>query len=126
LDIFIEKLPDFQSLFEFRFLAGFTRLEYIILGTLFFLFIIAGVNIFIWNISENTKTIVSLSFLYIITFLIFVILFLHSQWKNEWFSVICLPLSLFASHLFSKKTNRIMVWLMLLCIVFFLATPVFE
>jgi hypothetical protein len=121
LAIFMEKLPDFQRLFDFRFLVdNFTRLEYIIIGALFFLFIIAGSNLFIRNISENTKTVISLSFLYIISLFNFIILFLHPQWKNEWFSILCLPLSLLASHLFSMPYHRIIVWLMLLYVVFFM------
>jgi hypothetical protein len=125
-DIFMEKLPDFHALFQFNPLEGFTRLEYIITGMLFFLFIIAGVNIFVWNISENTKTIVSLGFLYIVTFFIFIILFLQPQWKNEWFSILCLPLSLLVSHLFATPYRRIIIWLMLFSILFFAATPFFK
>jgi hypothetical protein len=118
-DIFIEALPDFQSLFDFRFLDGFTQMEYITVGVLFFLFIIVGVHIFIWDMSENTATIVSLSFLYIVAFIIFIILLLLPQWKNEWFSVLCLPLSMLVSHLFSISSYRIIVWLMLLYILLF-------
>jgi hypothetical protein len=123
LAIFIEKLPDFQALFQFQMPKEFTRQEYITIGALFLLFIMAGINIFVWNISENTKTIISLSFLYIITLLIFIFLLLQAQWKNEWFSVLCIPLSLLISHLFSKPHQRVIIWIMLLTIVFFLAMP---
>jgi hypothetical protein len=119
-DIFMDKLPDFQTLFQFRFLEGFTLQEYFIFGFLFFLFIIAGANIFMWNISENAKTITALRFLYVITFILFVILFLQSQWKKEWASILSLPLSLLISHLFSNPYNRSVIRLMLLTIVFFL------
>lgn len=125
-DIFVAKLPDFRHLFDFRFVDEFTPWEYIILGAFFFLFIIAGINIFIWNISENTKTMISLNFLYVITILIFIILFFHPQWKNEWFSILCLSLSLLVSHLFSKPFNRIITWLMLLSIAFFLTMAFFN
>ncbi|MDR2087561.1 MAG: DUF6427 family protein [Dysgonamonadaceae bacterium] len=122
-DIFMDKLPDLRALFQFRPLEGFTRPDYMIAGALFVLFIVAGSNIFSRSISENTKTIVSLSFLYIVTFFVFVFLFLQPQWKNEWFSILCLPLSLLVAHLFSMPSRWLITWLMLLSIAFFLTVP---
>jgi hypothetical protein len=126
MDFFIEKLPDFQVLFQFHPFEGFDIWEYIIFGYLFLLFIISGMNIFMSNVAENARTMTILGFLYIITFIIFVILFLQPQWKNEWASILCLPLSILISHLFSIFHRKASTWLMLISILFFIGISVFR
>jgi hypothetical protein len=125
-DFFIEKLPDFRILFQFHPFKGFDIWEYIVFGYLFLLFIISGMNIFMTNISETAKTMTTLSFLYITAFIIFVILFLQPQWKNEWASILCLPLSVLIPHLFSIFHKKTICWLMLISILFFIGISVFR
>jgi hypothetical protein len=125
-DIFMEKLPDFQTLFQFQPFEGFELLEYIILGYLFLLFIIAGIHIFMSEVTENARAVTILSFFYIITGILFIVLFLQPQWKNEWTSILSVPLSILVSHLFSKSSKKANIVFMLISIAFFIGMSAYT
>ncbi|MDR0507187.1 MAG: hypothetical protein LBH32_10295 [Dysgonamonadaceae bacterium] len=119
-DIFMEKLPDFPTLFQTQILEEFDMKEYIIIGYLLFLFMLSGIHIFMADMAEKAKTRITLSFLYTITLVFFVLLILQTGMKNEWAVLLCIPLSLLVSHLFTNNYKRTNFWLLLATIVFFI------
>ena len=120
LAAFFQENPDWQSLSHIKPL-GFDLWEYLIIGFLAMLFFLSGGNIFVTSISEKIKTIMVLRFLYIVCALVFILLLLQNDWKKEWFSILCVPLSLLATHLFALTEKTVIRWLMLVAILFFLA-----
>jgi hypothetical protein len=125
-EIFIERLPDFQSLFHFQVLSGFNLQEYIILIYLFIIFIIIGIHTFMSDISENARSMTILTFLYILTLIIFLFLFIQVQWKSEWASALCMPLAILVSRLFSSSAKKANIVLMLISIAFFVGMSVYR
>ena len=116
---FFQENPNWQSLIQFQPL-GFVLWEYFIIGFLKVLLFLSGGNIFVASISEKVKTVTALRFLYIIYVLAFILLLLQNEWKREWFSILCIPASLLVSHLFTLTDKKIIRWLMLVTILFFL------
>ena len=116
---FLQENPDWQALLHINPL-DFDLLEYLIIGFLAMLFFLSGGNIFVASISEKIKTIIALRFLYIACVFVFILLLLQNDWKKEWFSILCIPLSLLVTHLFALTEKTVIRWLMLATILFFL------
>ena len=124
LSIFFRLFPDWQVFIQIHSLK-FNLWEYLVLGFLIGLFFLSGGGIFASSISEKVKTIMALRFLYTACFLVFILFLLQSEWKREWYSILCAPLSLLISHLFTLTNKKIIRWLMLATILFFLGIFIF-
>ena len=119
LAAFFQENPDWQALIHIQPL-GFDLWECLIIGFLAMLFLLSGGGIFVSSVSEKVKTVKALRFLYVVCALIFILLLLQNDWKEEWFSILCVPLSLLVTHLFALTEKTIVRWLMLVAILFFL------
>ena len=92
--------------------------EWISLGIILFIYIFAGVNLFIVSISEKIKTISFLKYLYVSSFLIFAMAFVQSEYRSYWESIAYVSIALVLAHYFTL-TNKLYVKILML--IFLLA-----
>jgi hypothetical protein len=124
-DIFLQYLPDWKNSIHFQ-IFQFDLREYLVMGFLFMLFVLTGVNIFISTISEKIKTLKLLNFLFVFSFLVFVLLFLQAGEKKEWSLILYLPLSFLLSHFFTLTAKKSVIWLMQITVLFFIGMYVWQ
>ncbi|MCC8146000.1 MAG: hypothetical protein LIO93_06100 [Bacteroidales bacterium] len=119
LSIFFDKIPDLSSLWSFQ-SFGFTLKNWLMMGMLFFLLILSGINIFMAGISEKIRTIITLRYLYLFAFIIIILFLLNINWGSEWTLILYIPFSYLFAHYFTLATQKWSSWLFLFTIVFFI------
>ena len=106
-DIFFLLLPQFNTLFVFQ-QPDFTILEWSFWGFLFIIYIIIGLYLYIFNISERIWTISILKYLYSTAFFCFIFLIIQNEYKSTWGLITLIPIAFLTGHLFSHY-NRVSV-----------------
>jgi len=118
-NIFFSLLPHFEKLFLFS-KPDFTILEWLSWGIIFLSFIIIGIYLYMFNISERVWTVSSLYYFYLSALVGFVFLFTQSEYKSTWGIVISIPLAFLCGYAFSTSNKRVMQYLLLLFVLFFI------
>jgi hypothetical protein len=118
VDIFFSHLPQIETLFVIQ-NPDFTFLVWITCGFLFFIYLVMGIYLFFFNISERIWTISILSHFYFSSFFIFIFLLLQSEYKSSWRLIIFIPIAFLTGHFFSRSNKPILHYLLLLFFLFF-------
>jgi hypothetical protein len=125
MNIFISFLPKFDMpavIHE----PELTIYEWITYGFLLLIYLIVGINLFLFNISERVWTISILSYLYFTSLVIFVFLFLQSEYKSSWGLISAIPVTFLSAHYFSSSHKRIVYFLLLLFFLFFIGIGIAQ
>ncbi|GHV59499.1 hypothetical protein FACS1894182_13690 [Bacteroidia bacterium] len=117
--VFVEALPDWSDLLNFQFFALEVQ-DGIVIIFLFLLFCLSGIKIFMAGVSEKIQAIHVLSYLYLLTCIVFAFFFVQNQWDKEWCLILYIPLSLLMAHYFTLSHKPVELWLFLLMVVFLL------
>jgi hypothetical protein len=124
-NIFFSLLPQFDSLFVIQ-KPDFTVFEWISCGFLLFIYLITGIYLFFFNISERIWTISVLSYFFFSIFFMFIFLFLQSEYKSSWGLIISIPIAFLTGHFFSHSNKRGIQYLLLLFFLFFIGIGIFQ
>lgn len=117
--IFFSLLPQLEPLTAIRY-PDLTMIEWVTYGFIIFIYLIMGISLFFFNISERVWTISVLRYLYLSVFIIFVILFLQSEYKSSWGLITYVPLALLTGHFFSRSNKKGIHYLLLVFVLFFI------
>ena len=112
-NIFFSLLPQPEKLFIFH-EPDLSVFEWITWGLLFLSYLIIGLYLYVFNISERVWTISLLSYFYFSAFISFIFLFLQSEYKSSWGLIISIPIAFLAGHFFSRSNKRSTHYLLLL------------
>ena len=112
-DIFFSLLPHFETLFVFT-KPNFTILEWSTWGFLLISFILIGIYLSMFNISERVWTVSTLYYFYFTAVVGFIFLFLQSEYKSTWGLIIFIPTAFLCGYAFSRSNKRFMHFLLLL------------
>jgi len=123
--IFFSLLPQFDALFVFQ-RTELTGIEWVIAGFLFAIYLVIGIYLFFYNISEKVWTISILSYFYFSTFIIFIFFFFQNEYKSSWVLIIYIPIAFLTGHFFSRTNNQRIHYLLLLFILFIIGTKFFQ
>ena len=124
-NIFFSLLPQPETLFIFH-EPDLTVFEWIIWGLLLFSYLIIGLYLYVFNISERVWTISLLSYFYFSAFISFIFLLLQSEYKSTWGLIISIPMAFLAGHFFSRSNKRGIQYLMLLFFLFFIGIGIAQ
>ena len=124
-NIFVSLLPQFSALLTV-YECNFTLWEWLSYGFLLFIFFVAGISLFFFNISERVWTISVLRYLYITSLLIFPVLFIHSEFKSSWGLILYVPFAFLTGHFFSRTNNKSVKYLLLVCFIFFVGIGIAQ
>ncbi|GHT85206.1 hypothetical protein FACS189420_6840 [Bacteroidia bacterium] len=116
--VFLSFLPDFHELFSVQ-KPDFTLPEWIILCFTLLVYIFAGFNLFVSDLSEKIRTVSILRYLYFSSFIIFAPFLLQSENKSHWTLIIFIPVALLFSHFFTLSNKKLVKYGMLICFFFF-------
>ena len=125
IGIFFSFLPHPDTLFVLH-LTELTVVEWIISGFLFAVYLAIGIYLFFYNISERVWTISILSYFYFTAFIVFFLLFFQSEYKSSWSLIIYIPIAFLTGYYFSRSSNRVIHYLLLLFILFFIGTDIAQ
>jgi hypothetical protein len=117
--IWVQVVSGWSALLDFR-LFSLTVEGWVITAFLVLLFILSGIRIFMAGISEKVQTVNLLSYLYVLTGVLFVFFLIQDQWGKEWLLILCVPLSLLLAYYFTLSSRKGEMWLFLFTIAFFL------
>jgi len=123
--IFLSFLPQTDTLLIIH-KPDLTIFEWITCGFLFINYLIIGINLFFFNISERRWVISILSYFFISTFIGFIFFFLQSEYKSSWGLIIYIPIAFLTSHFFSRTNNRGIYYLLLLFFLFFIGIGIAQ
>jgi len=117
--VFAKILFDLSTLGEFQLASLFIRnmTEIIFVGVLF---ILSVINAFRSDVSEKAQARTMLGYLSLLTVVLFIVFLFQNQWMKEWLLILYIPVSLLIAHYFTLTQNRVVMWLFLVTIVFFL------
>jgi hypothetical protein len=118
-DFFLNNLPDFRTLLTVDSI-NFSLREGICMGFVALLFIISASKALLSDISEKTRTRITLNYLAAFFLVVFILLLFRSEWKSEWLLILYAPISLLIAHFFTFTNKKGFIWLFLFSIVFFL------
>jgi len=124
-NIFLSLLPQFDELLTV-YTMNFSVLEWITLGFVLFIYIVIGIFLFFFNISERVWTVSVLTYLYFSVLFILAVHFLHSESKSSWELVFYLPIAFLTGHFFSRTNNRGIYFLLLLFFLFFIGIGIVQ
>jgi len=124
-NIFLSLLPKINSLFVMQ-KPNLTFIEWITCGFLFLIYLIIGINLFFFNISERRWVVAILSYFFIYSFIIFILFVLQSEYKSSWGLIIYIPIAFLASHFFSRSNNRGIQYLLILFFLFFVGIGIAQ
>lgn len=122
-DFFLSFLPSLSELFIIQ-IPTITLVEWITFGFILTFYILLGFNLFLFDISEKIRTVSILNYFYFITFILLAFLLLQSKYKSSWALLLYIPVALLSAYFFSRSNKRIVHYLMLLFILFFIGTGV--
>jgi len=123
--IFFSFLPNFGWLFT-DYKLNFTVLEWIAYGFILLIFIIIGIYLFFIYISEKVWTFSALSYLYLSSFIIFLFLFVRSEYKSTLGLICFVPVSILTGHFFSRTNKKSIYFLLLVFFLFFLGIGIAQ
>lgn len=118
-NVFLSFLPQSDTLLVVQ-KPDLTVAEWITCGFLFINYLIIGINLYFFNISEKRWVVSILSYLFISSFIVFIFFFLQSEYKSSWGLVIYIPIAFLTGHFFSRTNNRGIYYLLLLFLLFFI------
>jgi len=124
-NIFLSFLPQVGTLFVIH-KPDLTLFEWITCGFLLFIYLMIGINLFFFNISERRGIIAILSYFFISSFIIFILFFLQSEYKSSWGLIIYIPIAFLTSHFFSRSNNRGIQYLLILFFLFFVGIGIAQ
>lgn len=106
------KVP-LASLAKIRFMTfiGADVIDWIQLGWVLFLTVLASVNIITHEYDDNLRTRQFLSFLIIMAIWSLGLFFIYEQSSGEFLGMACVPISILISHFFTVKRGKYMYWL---------------
>lgn len=119
LSLFTNKILHFHTIWDIQ-LFKFNLKDFLILGLLFILFVLSGINIFMAGISEKVKTIFSLRYLYLFTLVVFILFITKAVGEKEWILIMYIPLSYLLGHYFTLITRKWNSFLFFFTILFFI------
>jgi len=123
INLFLSLLPQADKLFVFH-KPDITVLEWIESGFLLVIYLVIGIYLFFYNISERVWTISILSYFYFSALFIFILSFFQNEYKSAWELVFYIPIAFLTGHFFSRSNNRAIHYLLLLFILFFIGTDI--
>ena len=118
-NIFFSNLPQFESLLIFQ-KPDFTVLEWLTWGGILISFILIGIYLYMFNISERVWTISTLYYFYLSAIVGFIFLFFQSEYKSTWGLIIYIPTAFLCGYAFSRSNKRFIQYLLLLLFLFFI------
>ena len=116
---FIQILPDWGVLWDFRYPSMISTEEWITDFFLCILLILSVVKIFMAGVSEKAQAKTFFGYLSLLTVVIFIFFLSQNQWKKEWLLILHLPVSIILAHYFTLSSKPVTAWLFVLAIVFF-------
>jgi hypothetical protein len=122
---FLSFLPSLNELLIVR-IPDLTLVEWIICGFMLFFYILFGFNLFLFDISEKIRTISILNYFYFLSFVLLVFFLLQSEYKSCWAMLLYIPAALLSAYFFSRSNKRVVHYLMLLFMLFFIGTGVWQ
>jgi hypothetical protein len=119
--VFVQMLPDWSALWDFRFPPLVTVTELVTNIFLGILFVLSVVQIFMAGVSEKIQARTFLSYLSALAAVIAILFLGQNQWEKEWSLILYVPVSLLFAHYFTLAQRLAGMWLFLFTIVFFLS-----
>jgi len=124
-NIFLSFLPQIPTLFVIH-KPDLTLFEWLTCGFLLFIYLMIGINLFFFNISERRWVIAILSYFFVSSFIIFIFLLLQNEYKSSWGLIIYIPITFLMSHFFSRTNNRGIQYLLILFFLFFVGIGIIQ
>jgi len=118
--VFVQFLPDLNTLWDIRFPSSVNIKESIANILLGILFVTSVFNIFMAGVAEKAQARTYLAYLSQLTVVISILCLGQNQWEKEWLSILYAPLSIVLAHYFTLSQRLITMWLFLATILFFL------
>ena len=119
--VFIQIVPDFRALWDFRIPSLASIKETVTNIFLVIMFTLAVFNIFIVGVAEKAQARTFLGYLSVLTVAVSILFLGQNQWEKEWLLILYVPLSIVLAHYFTLSQRLSTVWLFLLTVLFFLA-----
>ena len=123
--IFISLLPQYDTLLIFQ-KPYLTTLEWSAWGFLLFFYLIIGIYLHTFNISERLWTISVLKYFYFSAFIGFFFFLFQNGYKSTWGLITAVPLAFLTGHFFSNSDKRSMKYLQLLFFLFFVGIGIAQ
>ncbi|MDR3338489.1 MAG: hypothetical protein LBT25_00085 [Candidatus Symbiothrix sp.] len=98
----------------------FALFHWIVIGFTSLICLLTGFNLFGFGLSEKIRTVSILNYLYISSFIIFIPFILQSKYQTSWSLIICLPVAILLSHLFTLSNRKYIKYMMLFFFFFLL------
>lgn len=119
LSVFLKNVFIYKDL-QIVHMFSFELQEWIIYGFLIIFLFLSGLKVFSSDISEKTRTIIILRYLWVLSCILFVLSFMLNQWKSEWLLILYIPVSLLVAYFFTFSKSKFVLWLLLIVIIGFL------
>ena len=123
--LFLSLLPQANELFIFQ-KPYLSVLEWSTWGFLLLFYLIIGLYLFTFNISERIWTILILKYFYFSAFIGFFFFIFQNEYRSAWGLITAIPLAFMNGHFFSRSNNRWMQYLLLLFFLFFVGIGVAQ
>ena len=124
-NIFFSLLPRSDTLFIFQ-KPELTILEWIYWGLLFFSYLIIGLYLYIFDISERVWTISTLKYFYFSAFISFIFFILQSEYKSTWGLIASIPVAFLCGHFFSHTNKRSIHYMLLIFFLLFIGIGIAQ
>ena len=118
--VFMQVMPDWSVLWDFRFPHSASIEESATNIFLFILFVLSVFNIFMVGVAEKAQARTFLGYLSQLTVVVSILFLSQNQWGTEWLLILYVPLSIVLAHYFTLSQKPGTMWLLLLTILFFL------
>ena len=112
INIFLSFLPQLDNMLiahEPHFLV----LDWVTCGLVLFIYLIVGIYLYFFHISEKVWTISILGYFYFSAFIVFIFFFLQSEYKSSWWLINSIPIAFLTGYYFTRSNKKIVHYLLL-------------
>ncbi|MDR2621926.1 MAG: hypothetical protein LBC48_05010 [Dysgonamonadaceae bacterium] len=114
--MFLLYLPKPEEIF-FVYEPNLSNYELVNLGTVLFVYIFAGYNLYVSGISERIRTVSLLKYMYIFSFLILFMAFVQPEYRSFWELIAYISIAMVLAHYFTL-TNKLSIKILMLIFIF--------
>jgi hypothetical protein len=113
--MFLSYLPEPEEIF-FAYKPNLSNYEWINLGIILFVYIFAGYNLYVSDISERIRTVSFLKYMYVSSFLVFFMAFAQSEYRSFWELIAYISIAMVLAHYFTL-TNKLSIKILMLIFI---------